>query len=483
MISCCILSALFALTITPQNPMFDRYTIIPPLGQIKAIATTPLLVCAVSDYNLILFDKFDLSIKKSFVFDEEPLLVGYDQFSSDLWIATNAHVVRITLSSYSLRDYNGVKGITRIGINEDYLYLDGLEDRALNKRTGMLESIQGFPDNVIWYAKTTNKDIQRYTFLTPFFYNDDQFSSDAPFARYPITAVYEDGMDLYVGTNGYGMLKYNTLSWSKERIIYGPLDLSIRKIRAFSDHLYFISALGISDFTPGTHSWDYRRITNPAQDMLISHDGIVVGIEDRLSTWDSGVLITMSTFSERILALVDDDSCVYIGTSTGMFKLYEGTHDPIEFGPDRFSVYSIHVTPDHIYAGGEFALYSFDRTAFTWTKILPFGIKDITQVDNRLYLLSTNNQLLYYTIADSVQVTDTQWILLPYFNIYDIAADKEVVYCASYAGAYYYEPKTGLYKIIYNLPRLHYQNIFVVEDRIIAVADNALFSLPTKYRD
>ncbi|MBN2621331.1 hypothetical protein JXB22_09620 [candidate division WOR-3 bacterium] len=483
MISCSVVSALLALTITPQNPMFDKYTIIPPLGHIKAIATTPLLVCAVSDYNLILFDRFDLGIKKTFVFNEEPMLVGYDQFSSDLWVVTTEHVVRVTLSSYSLRDYNGIKGVTRIGINEQYLYLDGIEDRALNKRTGMLESIQGFPGTVIWYEKTTAQDIQRYTFLTPFFYNDDQFSSDAPFARYPITAVYEDGMDLYVGTNGYGILKYNTLSWNKERIIYGPLDLMIQKIRTFSDHLYFISALGISDYTSSTHSWDYRRTTIPPRDMLVSQDDIVIGIENRLSTWDSGVMITMSTLPEQILTLADDDSCVYIGTNMGMFKLYDGMSDPIEFGPDRFSVYSIDVTPDHIYAGGEFALYAFDRTSYTWAKVLPFGIKDIARVNNTLYLLSTNNQLLYYKIADSVQVADTQWILLPYFNVYDIAADQKVVYCASYAGAYYYEPETGLYKVIYNLPRVHYQNIFVVEDRILAVADNALFSLPTRYRD
>lgn len=474
---------LVALTITPQNPMFDKYTIIPPLGRIKAIATTPLLVCAVSDHNLVLFDKFDLSVKKTFVFDDEPLLVGYDQFSSDLWVATLAHVVRITLSSYSLRDYPGVKGVTRIGINEQYLYLDGVEDRALNKRTGMLEPVQGFPGGATWYANTTIEDIQRHAFLVPFFYSDDQSSSDAPFTRYPITAVYEEGMDLYVGTNGYGMLKYNTLSWNKERVIYGPLDLAVHKIRAFSDRLYFISAHGISHYIPNTRSWDYRRVTHPAQDMLVFQDGVAVGIENRLSTWDSGVLITMSTFPEQILALADDDSCIYVGTSTGMFKLYNGTNDPIAFGPDRFSVYTIHVSPAHIYAGGEFALYAFDRAAYTWSKILPFGIKDIAQINNTLYLLSTNNQLLCYTIADSGHAADTQWILLPYFNIYDIATDQEVVYCASYAGAHYYEPETDLYKAIYGLPRIRYQNIFVVEDHILAVADNALYSLPTKYRD
>jgi hypothetical protein len=483
MINICILSFLFELTVVPQNPMFDKYVIIPPIGHVKAITTTPLLVCAISDANCILFDKFDLEIEKTFYFDEEPLLIGYDPFSSDLWVATTNHLVRITLSSYSIRIYNSIKGVIRFCIDEEYIYLDGNEDRAFNKRTGALELVQGFPGRTIWYAKTTAGEIKRYSFLSPYFYSDELDRSDTPFTRYPITAVHEDGMDLYVGTNGYGILKYNTVSWDKKRIIYGPLDLEIFGVRSSADQLFFISRHGISYYLPDTRSWEYQRISHTAQDVLIHEDNIMVGIEDRLSTWDSGVLVTISTLPKRILTLAHDDSCMYIGTNSGMFKLYSGTHEPIEFGPDRFPVYAIHVLDDYIYAGGELALYAFDRTHRAWSEVLPFGIKNITRLDNQLYLLSRNNQLLYYNIPDSASVTDTPWIMLPYFNIYDIAADSEVVYCASYAGAHYYEPNTRQYRVIYNLPRLKYQYIYVAKDRILAVTDKALYSLPIRYRD
>jgi hypothetical protein len=478
-----LLSLLINLTIIPQNPLFEKYTIIPPLGHVKAIATTPTLVCAISDYHLILFNKFDLHIEKTFVFEEEPLLVGYDQFSSDLWIVTTSQVVRITLSSYSIREYTGNAGVTRLGIDDKYLYLDGIEDRALNKRTGMLEPVQGFPGNATWYRQATSSIIKEYAFLTPYFYSDDQRYTDAPFAQYPITAVHEDGMDLYVGTDGYGLLKYNVVSLDRRRVIYGPLDLAIHRIRSIAGHLYFISARGISEYEPKDRSWIYYRISMSAGDILIKQDNLVVGIDNRLSSWNTGVMITMGTSTHDIMTLADDDSCYYIGTRSGMYKMYKGMQDLIAFGPDRFSVNAIHVTHDHIYAGGEYALYEFDRASKQWSKILPFGIKDITQIDTRLYLLSTNNQLLYYSIPVSNDNSDTSWVLLPYFNIYDIAAGDNMVYCASYAGVHYYEPETGLYKVIYNLPRIHYYYISVAQDRILAVAGNALYSLPLKYRD
>jgi len=463
--------------------MFEKFTIIPPIGQVKTIATTPLLVCVISDYHLILFDKFDLHIDKTFVFEEEPLIVGYDQYSSDLWIATSSHVVRITLSSYSIREYQGIDGVTRIGIDEEYVYLDGIEDRGLNKRTGMLEVVQGFPGTASWYRKSTSSDIKKHSFLTPYFYSDDNNSTDSPFARHPITAVHEDGMDLYVGTDGYGILKYNTVSLNKQRVIYGPLDLEIHQVREFSTDIYFISALGVSRYTPDSRSWEYYRMSFPARDILVKNNSFMIGIDNRLSSWNGGVMITMSTSTNDIITLADDDSCLYIGTRSGMYKMYENTHDMIGFGPDRFSVNAIHVDPDHIFAGGEYALYEYDRTGQKWSKLLPFGIKDITQIDNKLYLLSTNNQLLHYTISDPVIEADTQWVLLPYFNIYDIAVDQDVVYCASYAGVHYYEPETGLYKVIYNLPRVRYDHVYIADDHIMAVADNALYSLPTKYRD
>lgn len=478
-----ILSTLITISITPQNPMFEKYTIIPPLGTIKAIATTPLLVCAISDNHLILFDKFNLSIEKTFVFDEEPRLVGYDQFSSDLWVITASHIVRITLSSYSIREYEGITSVSRLGIDENYLYLDGIDDRALNKRTGMLEILQGFPGNATWYKRTTSADIRNYPYLTPYFYSDDHVHTDAPFAQYPITAVHEDGMDLYVGTNGYGIVKYNTITLNKQRVIYGPLDLSIYQIRSSRDDLYFISSHGISRYMLDSQTWEYYRLSFPAQDVLIQQNNFVIGVNNRLSSWNGGVVITMSTAHRNILALADDDSCFYIGTRDGMYKMYKGMRDMVAFGPDRFSVNTIYGTSDHMYAGGEFALYEYERSSAIWSKTLPFGIQDITQISDKLYLLSMNNQLLSYTINDTATIDSLQWVLLPYFNIYDIAVDQHVVYCATYAGIHYYEPLTGLYKVIYNLPREHFNYVYVVDDRILAVADNALYSLPIKYRD
>ena len=95
-------------------------------------------------------------------------------------------------------------------------------------------------------------------------------------------------------------------------------------------------------------------------------------------------------------------------------------------------------------------------------------------------MLGLNTQLMRYTPkADA----DTNWSMLPYFNINDIDTDGSVVYCASFAGVAYYDPGTELYKIIYTLPRQQYRYVFVIEDNIFAVSDNNVLSLPSRYRD
>ena len=87
-----------------------------------------------------------------------------------------------------------------VGIGIDYLYLDTGRKYSFNKRTGEINLIKFFPENLKWYKKTTEDDINNYPFLTPYYYYDKPEESQSPFQKYGITAVYDDGMYLYVGT-------------------------------------------------------------------------------------------------------------------------------------------------------------------------------------------------------------------------------------------------------------------------------------------
>ena len=89
----------------------------------------------------------------------------------------------------------------------------------------------------------------------------------------------------------------------------------------------------------------------------------------------------------------------------------------------------------------------------------------------------------YQLAQDSTVHDTTNWFLLPYFNIYDIETDNEVLYCASFAGVYVYEPETEFYQMVHSLPSLSYDHVFVIDNNIVAVSKGNLFTLPVKYRD
>jgi hypothetical protein len=48
---------------------------------------------------------------------------------------------------------------------------------------------------------------------------------------------------------------------------------------------------------------------------------------------------------------------------------------------------------------------------------------------------------------------------------------------------YYYEPDGKHYRIIYNLPRIKYEHVHVIDDRLMAISDNVIYLLPLEYRD
>ncbi|MEO0156470.1 MAG: hypothetical protein ABIL07_05100, partial [candidate division WOR-3 bacterium] len=180
-----------------------------------------------------------------------------------------------------------------------------------------------------------------------------------------------------------------------------------------------------------------------------------------------------------------DQTSIYVGTVDGMYKILRETREPIEFGPDRYPVYVIYPSNEQIFVGGEFATYRFDQRLNQWFQIMPWGAKDICEVKSNFYFLTVDNQLIRYKpLGDSILVdNDTNVILLPYFNIYDIDSDGKILYCATGSGINYFDPETQLYNPIYNLPRIKYNNVAVVNEDIIAISDNCIYRLPIKYRD
>ncbi len=475
-----------ALEIAPKNIFLDHYEIIPPLGRIKSISASMNKIFAISDNYLLIFDKNTLELIRTVYFSQDISLVAYDPFYDELWISSINSVVSYNISLGSIREYPFNNFVKSIGLTSDKVYILSEKKISLDRKSGKFEIVSQFPENAIWHSIFDKKILDNYRFLAPFFYQDNLNETNNPFYQYEITALYEDGMYFYVGTNKYGILRYNTLSLAKDRIIYGPLSTNKLRLKKFGTKYFFISEAGISTLSiNGKKDWSYFRLSKKPGDFLFIGNEYIISFGRQLTKISGVVSIPITNFNNSILTLNSDGTSIYIGTDNGMYKVLQETSEPIEFGPDRYPVYVIYPVGEQIFVGGEFATYKFDRILNQWFQIMPWGTKDICEVKSNFYFLTVNNQLIKYkTFEDSTRIdNDTNVILLPYFNIYDIDSDGKTLYCATGAGINYFEPETKVYNPIYNLPRIKYNNVAIIEEDIIAVSDNCIYRLPIKYRD
>ncbi len=458
-----------------------------PLGTVKSIATSNLQIFALSDEYLLFIDKNNLSLESAVYINRSTQLIGYDNFTTDLWILCSDNIIRFSASTYNIREFPIYFPVGKFAIDVNKIYLETAktsEKYSLDKMIGTVTKVNSFPQNLNWYKRISEAELRQYPFLSPYYYSDDIQSSQTPFEQYPITALYDDGMYLYVGTHRYGILKYNKISWQSQRIITGPLDTKIKRVRKTDGEVLVVSDRGISYFTVASGSWRYLRFRDAVADLVSYNNNIYIARRNRVLRTAGSMEFPTETLSEEILTLQTDDKNVYVGTRSGAFRIIEGSGEAIPFGPTQYAVYAIHTTPQAVYVGGELGLYEYDKEKGEWSTLLNFGVKDIVQVADNIYSLGTNNQIIRHAAA----VTDTTqdnagWDLLPYFNVYDITTDGAVVYCATYSGVYYYEPANESYRIIYNLPRIPYETVYVIENRLMAISDKMIYFLPLEYRD
>lgn len=482
-----ILCFLINANILPQNALWDRYRMLAPLGTVKSLAVSSQNIFALNDDYLLFINKHNLQIEQTIYIDRGATMIGYDNYNTDLWIVCRDNILRFSTTSFNIREFPVHFSVNRFAIDVNNLYIETvgtLERYSLDKVIGTLTRINSFPQNLQWYRTISESDIRQYSFLTPYYYSDDIEISQTPFEQYPITALYDDGMYLYVGTHRYGILKYNKVSWQRQRIIPGPLDSDIKAVRKADGKILFVSGTGVSYYSTDTDTWRYQRFRDAIADVISYNNELYIAQRNRVLRTSGSLEFPTETFSDDVLTLQTDSKNIYIGTRSGAFRIIEGSGDAILFGPSRGAVYALLPTSYAVYVGGEFGLYKYEKESGVWSTVLSFGTKDIVQVRDDIFTLGTNNQIMRFPgpIADSIP-DSTGWELLPYFNIYDIDADDTVIYCATYSGVYYYEPGSGNYRIIYNLPRIPYERVYVIDDQLMAVSDNVIFMLPLEYRD
>jgi len=475
-----------AVKIDPKNIFLDHYELIPPLGKVKSIATSINKLFAISNNYLLIFDKNDLQLIRTTYFNQEIFMLAYDQFYDELWIPSINTIIRYNINLGSIREYQFAEKIKGVGITPEKIYISSQGKYALDRTSGKLEQIAQFPQNIRWFKGFEEKELKNYKFLSPYYYQDALNETNDPFYQYEITTFYDDGMYLYVGTDRYGILKYNKVSLEKERVIYGPLTTSGQKLKKIGNDYYFISSVGFSRYKSGEQkSWQYFRLKDSPGDLIYFNDQLIVSYGNQLTKITGAVSMPLVQFRNTVLTLNFDEFSIYVGTDDGMYRILRESNEPLDFGPDRYPVYIIFPTKNQLFVGGEFATYRFDRSTNKWFPLLSRGAKDICEANHIIYFLTTDNQLIQYAPLHDYTLSenDTLPIVLPYFNIYDIDSDGKILYCATASGINYFDPERQLYNPVYNLPRIKYNYVAVIDEDIIAVSDQNIYRLPIRFRD
>lgn len=469
---------LVALQVQPANPRLDRYEIVPALGRVGALAASAFDLYVLSDQELIVIRKSDLAVTRALSFSAPIDLMAYDRFRDELWLTAGNSLVRYNLFLGSCREYPVTTGaISALAVTPERIYFITDVPCALHVATGTIKPASP-PDGLNWAHGLTDEELRERPYLSPYYYRDGPGESRIPMTRFGITALLDDGLYLYAGTDRFGVLRYNTLTLQRDRIVYGPLDRRVRQVRRVGDRVAFLTEAGLSFYESHSNRWSYRRLDIPIAQFLTLDTTLLIASDTRLSALSGTMIFPVSDFPARVIALGADDRRYYIGTEWGMFQIPRGTREPLGFGPDRDPVRAILACGGHVYVGTDFALYRGDSTGTAWDTVMPFGVQKMLAVGSDLYCLSANNQLIRCR-PDA----DSQWVLLPYFNVYDIETDGAVVYCAGYNGLNYYDPDRGFYKPVYRLPRVAYRHVFFADGRLLVVADDGLYRLAAADRE
>lgn len=469
---------LIALQISPANPRLDRYEVVPTLGRINALAASAFDLYALSDQDLIVINKSDLRVTRTVAFDTPVFLMAYDQFRDELWLTASGYLIRYSLALGSIREYPFSSGtISALAVTPERVYFITNAVYSLQVMTGVIKKTTP-PEGLDWSQALTDEDLQKHPYLSPYYFRDEPGESQVPMNRFDITALLDDGLYVYAGTDRFGVLRYNALTLQHERIVYGPLDRQIRQARRVGDRIAFLTGAGLSFYDPRSARWSYRRLETPIVQFMAFDTTLLIASDSRLSTLTGTMVFPISEFPTRILSLGADEHRYFIGTEWGMFRIPRGTREPLDYGPDQGPIRSILTLDGRTYVGTDFALYRGDSIGTRWDTIMPFGVQKMIPLGPDLYCLGVNNQLIRCR-PDA----DSQWTMLPYFNVYDIETDGAVVYCAGYNGLNYYDPGRGFYKPIYRLPRLAYRHVFLADGHLLVVADGGLYRLAVGDRD
>lgn len=255
-----------------------------------------------------------------------------DASSGDIWFVTKSLLGSYNPVFQDCKIYNlPEQNPNSIGVMRKYAYVK--YDRQIyefNKFSGEFKRLDGAPAGIVWYPKDSP---QNYPFLAPYFVQDRKLK------RYYMTSAARDGEDLWVGTQGYGLYKYNIYTYEPTHCIFGPGNKCVNVMLKDGDIFWFggISGNVITRWDRKNDEWTYFSVEDNYGILSTSITSITAtekyawfGTKEGVTRYEksSGDFQTYTVFdglpSNFVLSLAADSLSLWVGTIQGLVRMEDG---------------------------------------------------------------------------------------------------------------------------------------------------------------
>ncbi len=265
-----------------------------------------------------------------------------------------------------------------------------------------------------------NLDDPKYSFLVPFYFQDEKFR------RYEITALAEEDRNLWVGSSGYGLFVYNLLTWNYTHYLFGLAKNPVNYV--YKDgNILWIGGIGRDGESDGITRWDRKKCESKFYEM--PH--------------------TLGILSNDVYTIEANQDFVWFGTKEGLCQ-YDKKRDRFDTytifdGLPGRAVLSLELYGDKLFCGTDFGLSYLDLNNKKIKRIKPVGesINDITTIKDRIYY-ATPKGVFYFQRGKFELLEDPFSSLAVGTNC--ITGDENTVWFGTRVGVIFYCEKTGEWK-------------------------------------
>ena len=367
---------------------------------VNSIVASPRYIYIATEKGIARYDKlkelWEVPPTKT-PFPEKIGVIGFDSYTGELWFTTPGYLNRYNPIFEDFKSFSipsGISTIDSIGISKDFICVAKLTNIKFDKLMEEWKSFDSLPKDIRWFPSGYPED---YTLLAPYYiYVPDELQT-----QYSMTCVAEDGQDLWVGTAGYGVYKYNMINLEVKHYLFGIFCELVNAIYKEGSTVWF-AGTGITEWDKDSGNWQYF---SPTKDLGLLSDNIssvasndrfvFFGTDEGLSIYDKsdGTWRTYRTSeglpSNEITSLYVSEDTLWIGTHRGIAKL---VNDKIVEVPSEFRMVHINdiaAASQYLLVATSAGVYTMDKNGLLQIKdpdgLLDFGVTKILVDDTAVY--------------------------------------------------------------------------------------------------